>query len=356
MKKQHSLYSILWGLAFLLLSSCMNQQSERSVQLVVSNTSLHDLHGVVSGLSLQSVMDSLLVDEANSIAVLDEQGKPVMTQIFDNGQQKLLLFECSVLAEGESTYTLSASARVSASTDSNTLPIAHELRRLQQIRTQADTVRAHLATALYNWEINECTREADSLMRLLDVTLLGGRLYPYPASAPRNPWNYSQFSILAEGPLMCAYQLHYDTLRLAGDTLVEHRTLVMQRGSHLTIVRDLLENAGHQDTLQQLNQLAIALPCQLSDSLVVDQVHSYLAIEHHDSIATGLFVPSQTQSLRMADSRQSAFLLPFLPDSIMTYYVAHDLSSSSTPLTLPDLQQELMQMHDAPLNVRIVVH
>ena len=334
----------------------MNQQSARSVQLVVSNSSLHTLHGVVSGLSLQSVMDSLQTNDASSIAMLDEQGKPVTTQIFDNGQQKLLLFECSVLAEGESTYTLSASTTASASTDSHTLPIAHELRRLQQIRTQADTARAHLATAIYNWEINERTLVVDSLMRLLDVTLLGGRLYPYPASAPRNPWNYRQFSTLAEGPLMCVYQLHYDTLRIAGDTLVEHRTLVMQRGSHLTIVRDLLENAGHQDSLQQLDQLAIALPCLQSDSLVVDQALSNLAIEHRDSTATGLFVPSQTQSLRMADSRQAAFLLPFTPDSILTYYVAHDLSSSSTPLTLPNLQQELMQTHDAPLNVRIVVH
>lgn len=353
MRKRYFHQLALCAFMLLCLASCIEKQTVRNVQLIISNSSNHDKQGVVNGISLQAVMDSLQVREASSIAILDEQGQPVTTQLFDNGQQKLLLFECSVLANGESAYTLSTKAANQQPLPP--LPIAEQLRRLQQINIQADSARARLASAVYNWEINERTRQLDSILQLLDVSLLGGSLYPYPNSAPRNPWNYRKLDILSEGPLMCAYQLHYDTLRLAGDTLVEHRTLAMQRGSHITLVRDVMENAGHQDTLLLLNQLAIALPRQRTDSLIVRESLSYLILADADSGAKGLMVPGKSQSLTAADSRQVAFILPFTPDSVLTYFVANS-AIPAEPLSLTDAQQELSQMQDAPLRARIVVH
>ncbi len=353
MRKRYFHQLALCAFMLLCLASCIEKRSARNVQLIISNSSSHDKQGVVNGISLQAVLDSLQVSEASTIAILDEQGQPVTTQLFDNGQQKLLLFECSVLANGESTYTISTKA--DGYPQQPALPIAERLRSLQPIRIEADSARVLLASAVYNWEINERTRQLDSIMQLLDVSLLGGSLYPYPNSAPRNPWNYRKLDILSEGPLMCAYQLHYDTLRLAGDTLVEHRTLAMQRGSHMTLVRDVMENAGHLDSLLQLRQLAIALPRQRTDSLIVRESLSYLILADADTDARGLMVPGQVQSLSTADSRQAAFLLPFTPDSVLTYFVANS-AAPTEPFSLADVQQELSQMQDAPLSVRIVVH
>lgn len=358
MRVSHIFSAMLCTLAALLLGSCAEKRTDRVVHLVVSNENDYDVRNVVSGLSVQSVMDSLHATDASAILLTDAQGQPVQTQLFDNGEQRLLLFECSVLANGESTYTLSTTTAASdavACPAADPLPIAAELRRLQGIHAEADSARASLATALYNWEINERQHRLDSLMLSLDVSLLGGRLYPYPASSPRNPWSYRHLDVLAEGPLMCAYQLHYDTLRVAGDTLVEHRTLMMQHGSHITIVRDQMENVARHDTLLQLDQLAVTLPRHSSDSLVVREDLGYLALERLDSTAIGLFVPDATQALHLAESRQVAFLLPFAADTTFTYYVATSAPDSAV-LTLPKALQELQQMHDAPLRVRIVVH
>lgn len=319
-------------LSFLLLiqfclTACQLQTRNRIVQLIVSNDNDYDVNGVVNGISLQTVMDSLLTQDASSIQALDEQGRPVLTQIFDNGEQLLLLFECSALAHGESTYTLTANANQQSVT-TDILPIAAELRCQQDIQAQGD-----------------------SLVHLLDVSMLGGSLLPYPATTPRHPWNHVKLDVLAEGPLMCAYQLHYDTLYAVGDTLVEHRTLVMQRGSNLTIVRALLEEAAHLDTLRQLYQFAVTLPCQVSDSLIVDEAHDYLVIERNDTTALGLFVPDASQVYHQPDMRQEGFLLPFTPGKTLTWYVA-----SGHTLTLPSAQKQLLQMHDAPLSICIVVH
>lgn len=334
---------------FLFLTSCTTQSYEREVRIVVGNSNAYDLDSVVQGVSLSAVLDSLRTQDYSLLTLVDEQGRQVRTQLFDNGEQRLLLFECSVLAQGESSYTL----RQEAPLTDDQLAISTEISRGMALRRQLDELRQTIATA--RWDtVPMLQQQADSLTHLLDVSLLGGYAYLTPGASPRNPWQYRNLDILTEGPLMCAYQLTYDTLYIQSDTLVEHRTLAMQRGTDLTIVRQLMENAGHQDTLLQCSQLYAGLPCYSSDSLIVDESLSYLAIQHSDSTTTGIFAPQQAGSIRSLENRLAAFLLPMQPDSLLTYY---SLRSSSAPssLSLTKAQQELQRMHDAPLSVRLSV-
>lgn len=346
---------------FLFLTSCTTQSYEREVRIVVSNSNAYDLDSVVQGVSLSAVLDSLRTQDHNMLTLFDEQGRQVCTQLFDNGVQQLLLFECSVLAQGESSYTL----RQEAPLAEDKLAISAEISRGMALRRQLDELRQTIATA--RWDtVPMLQHQADSLTRLLDVSLLGGYAYPSTDALPRipaysstgsqsrNPWQYRKLDILSEGPLMCAYQLTYDTLYIQSDTLIEHRTLAMQRGTDLTIVRHLLENAGHLDTLLQCSQLYAGLPCYSSDSLIVDESLSYLAIQHSDSTTTGIFAPQQTGSMRSIENRLAAFLLPMQPDSLLTYYTLRP-SSAPSPLSLSKAQQELQRMHDAPLSVRLSV-
>lgn len=323
--------------AAVCLSSC-TKQTTRTVRLVVCNSNIYDVNGVVTGVSAQAVMDSLHIQDAHSIALFDEQGEPVATQLFDNGEQLLLAFECSVIAQGETTYTVRAG-------HTGTLPLLPEASHMHQLFEE---------------------QTVDSLRPLLDVSLLGGLINPYPAlttapaspltysSAPRNPWDYTHYDILAEGTLLCAYELHYDTLFVDGDSLLEHRTLLLQKGTPLTIVRDRFENVGRRDTLLQLKQLTVALNSLSSDSLLFDERRSFLAIQRADSSATGISFPEAQSLTKLAAAGQTGFLIPYQPDSVITFFVANN-SLKGDPQTFSKTLEELKKLQDPPLTTHIVI-
>lgn len=337
--------AIILCFSVILFNACDKKTTTRSVQVIISNTTDQDAVNVVMGVSLQAAADSLEVSDSEPIIVLDDRGSQVATQVFDNGQQKLLLFECSVIANGECAYKLQTGTPLIG----EVLSVANEIDRTKNIRMQIDSIR----NDKNNKSEESKAHLTDSLVHLLDATLLGGRV-SLPSTA-RAPWNYSQLNTISEGTLMCAYQLKYDTLYVAGDTLVENRTLVMQRGSCITIVRDLFENAGRHDTLIQSKSLNIGLPVAKGDSLVLKDSLSYLAIQHNDSVSTGICVPNQQQFLRLADNHLAAFQLSFLPDSILTYYVVSDKANGTSPLTLQRVESELQQLHNPGMTARIIV-
>lgn len=322
------------------LSSC-TKQTTRTVHLVVCNSNSYDVSGVVTGVSAQTVMDSLRIKDAQSITLFDEQGKPVVTQLFDNGEQLLLLFECSVIAQGEQDYTVQSGRPVSNPSLHDgvpSLPVASQMRR---------------------W-VKE--QETDSLRALLDITLLGGSITPSSDTSMPTPWDYKRFEVLAEGPLLCAYRLHYDTLLVNNDTLIEHRTLVMQQGTPLTIVRDCFENAGHQDTLLLFNQLDVKMPCSLTDSLVVRPQEAFMVIQRADSSALGLSVLTSDSGLGVQRPAEvipthlgySGFSLPCQPDSTVTIFVASTCQPGDTT-AFNRIYETLQRLPDPPLTTRIVI-
>ena len=93
-------------MALAVLSACQ-QKKGHNVTIVVTNPTDRDIAGVIEGVPLKAVLDSLGVNEGTAIKLTDEMGKPVATQIFNNGQEDLLLFECNTLANGESSYYVS---------------------------------------------------------------------------------------------------------------------------------------------------------------------------------------------------------------------------------------------------------
>lgn len=320
--------------AAVCLSSC-TKQTTRTVRLVVCNSNNYDVNGVVAGVSAQAVMDSLHIHDAQSIALFDEQGKPVVTQLFDNGEQLLLAFECSVLAQGEQAYTV----QVGHPVDSPLLPIAEEMNRW--VKEQA----------------------VDSLRPLLDIMTLGGSISPSANTSMPSPWDYKRFEVLAEGPLLCAYRLHYDTLLVNNDTLIEHRTLVMQQGTPLTIVRTYFENAGHQDTLLLFRQLAVKVPRRLADRMTTHPQESLKVVVRADSTVFGLRVQVPTLGVRNQQPAEeisenildfSGYYLPCQPDSTVTFFVASS-SQPGDPSAFNRIFEALQRLPDPPLTTRIVV-
>lgn len=317
------LHTLLWLLLILWLPSC-TQQTTRTVRLVVCNSNNYDVSGVVTGISVQAVLDSLHIKNTQTITLHDDQGNPVPTQLFDNGEQMLLLFECSVLAEGETAYTVQEGAPFTG----QKLSIAQKMR--QWFEEQKD----------------------DSTRQLLDVTLLGGSISP--DASIRNPWNYQRSEVLSEGALLCGYRLHYDTLFINNDTLLEHRTLIMQKGTPLTIVITQFENAGRQDTLLLFHQLAVKVPCHTSDSLMFNTKQSYMAIQRPDNSALGLYALHSDEAEMITEPGHAGFHIPCHTDSTITLMVASPSMSDDT-LSLSRTLAELQHLQDPALITRIVV-
>ena len=97
---------IILAIALAVFSACQ-QKNGHDVTIVVTNPTDRDIAGVIEGVPLKAVLDSLGVKEGTSIKLTDEMGKPVATQIFNNGNEDLLLFETNTLANGESSYFVS---------------------------------------------------------------------------------------------------------------------------------------------------------------------------------------------------------------------------------------------------------
>lgn len=389
----------------LLLTACTQQQGERIVSLVVSNPTQHDAMGVVDGISLNAICDSLGVTPDVPLTVLDEDGKPVCTQIFDNGTEKLLLFESHTLANGESSYTVKAG--VPDSTFAPSVFVKHYPRRKDDLtwENESSIWRAYgpnlkdtdehaygydiwcknttrLVTEERYWKFFRGWEMADSLNALelraqadstvramtfhenhgdgLDAysvgpTLGGGTSALFPNGRIAYPWSWRSHKILAEGPLLAAFELTYDTTYVAGDTLVEHRTIVTQKGTRYNIV-----NVSYEGLTQTLPIVAGIVFHGEADSVRLSTAGHYICYSDPSDrkessegrVLVGIYSPTLTQT-----SLEQGHLLAiseYTPGETFTYYMGAGWSRGDCP-SLDVMTAELQQMSDKPRQVRIVV-
>lgn len=389
----------------LSLHSCTQQQGERVVTLIVSNPAGHDAMGVVNGVSLAAVCDSLGIHAGTSLTVLDPNGKPVCTQVFNNGQEDLLLFETNTLANGESSYTVCVGAPDSVFAPSvfvkqyprrkddlaweNESGIwrayGPELRATDEHAYGYDiwckNTRRLVAEERYwkffrGYEIADSLHaldlhaQADSTVRAMTFhenhgdgldaysvgpTLGGGTAALYPNGQIAYPWSYRDCKILADGPLLAAFTLTYDTTFVAGDTLVEHRAIVTQKGTRFNLI-----NVQYEGLKQSLPVVAGIAFHGDPDSIRVSTARKYICYSDPSDrpgspegrILVGIYSPTLTQA-----SLEQGHLLAisnYTPGSTFTYYMGSGWSLGDCP-SLDAMESELRQMAEAPRSVRIVV-
>lgn len=391
--------------AALLLTACTQQQGERVVSLVVSNPTQLDAMGVVDGISLKAVCDSLGVEADTPLTLLDENGQVVCTQLFNNGQEDLLLFESHTLADGESSYTVKVGAP--DTTFAPSVFVKHYPRRKDDLtwenessiwraygpELKATDERAYgydiwcknttrLVTEeryqkfFRGWEMAdslnalELHAQADSTVRAMTFhenhgdgldaysvgqTLGGGTAAIVADGRVAYPWSWRSHEILADGPLLAAFRLNYDTTYVAGDTLVEHRTIVTQKGTRFNIVSVSYEGLTRPQTITA----GIAFHGE-PDSVRLSTTGKYICYsdpsDRHESsegrVLVGIYSPTLTQT-----SLELGHLMAYSqynPGDTFTYYMGSGWSRGDCP-SLDAMEQELKQMSDAPRTVRIVV-
>lgn len=400
-----NLVTSLFFSSALLLSSCSQQQGSRVVTLIVSNTSQHDALGVVDGVSLSAVCDSLGVVPGTPLTVRNEEGRVVCTQVFNNGSHDLLLFESHTLANGESSYTVSVGAP--DSTFQPSVFVKQYPRRKDDLawENESSIWRAYgpelKATdeRAYGYDIwckntkrlvtDERYRKffrgyeiADSLRALgldhqadstihamtfhenhgdgLDAysvgpTLGGGTAALYPSGRIAYPWSYRSHQILADGPLLAAFSLTYDTTYVAGDTLVEHRTIVTQKGTRYNII-----NVSYDGLTQELPiVVGIALHSD-ADSARLNTEGRYICYsdpsDRCDSsegrVLVGVYAP--TLHATAIEHGHVLGISTYRPGDVFTYYMGSGWSLGDCP-SLDVMERELQLMADAPRTVRILV-
>lgn len=389
----------------LLLGACTQQQGDRVVTLVVSNTTPHDAIGVVDGIRLEAVCDSLGTDLNTPLTVSDENGRPVCTQIFDNGQERLLLFETSTLANGESSYTVSIGQpdtvfepsvfvkQYPRRKDDLAWENESSIWRAYGPELKATDERAYgydiwckntkrLVTEERYWKFFRGYEIADSLHALelhaqadstvkamtfhenhgdgLDTysvgpTLGGGTSALLPNGHIAYPWSYRSYQILADGPLLAAFTLTYDTTFVAGDTIVEHRTIVTQKGTRYNII-----NVQYEGLTQDMPVAAGIVYHGEPDSTRLSTEGKYICYsdpsDRKDSsegrVLVGLYSP--TLSHTSLEQGHLLAISDYKPGDTFTYYMGSGWSRGDCP-SLAVMESELRQMSEAPRTVRIVV-
>ena len=402
-------YQVLALAAMLMLCACQ-QQVTRTVTLVVSNPTDHDISGVVDGIRLQPVLDSLGVEASTPIRLTDELGKPVVTQIFDDGMEKLLLFESSTLANGESTYYVSVGFDSLAQAAQPAVMMKHYPQRKDDFmwenesgiwraygpELQASGERAfgydiwvkntkelvsdkRMLDALRNWAIADSLRalgepwllsRADSIGEStsfhrdhgngMDCYAVGPTLGGGTAALVNDgqlvlPWAWKSHRILANGPLLAAVELDYDTLYVGTDTVMEHRTIVTQKGTRFNIIRVRYEG------LSAPHEIAVGLAYHADDdSIRLNTPLKYMAYSDPTDqpaldpgrVEIGVYVPTLKRT-----ALELGHLLcyaDYQPGETFTYYMGSGWSKGDCP-SLEAMERELKLLGETERTTRIVV-
>jgi len=406
--KKYTLY-ILIALGF-VLSACQ-KQAQRQVTLVVSNDTDHDIEGVVDGVPLQALLDSLNVSDGTQLTIKDELGQPVMTQVYKDGDTQLLLFETSTLAHGESIYYVTTGQD---SVQANTTPavfLKHYPQRKDDLlwenessmwRAYGPELRAtgerafgydiwckntkemigdrRMVNAVDNWA------KADSLRRLdradllpladsiaestnfhhdhgdgMDCYAVGPTLGGGTAALLNEagqivyPWSWKSHKILANGPLLAAVRLDYDTLFVGTDTVMEHRTIVTQKGTRFNII-----NVEYEGLTQQ-HEIAVGIVYHSwDDSIHFDLANKYMAYSdptdqperNPGRVIIGAYVPTMTRTA--LEQGHLMCIGNYKPGETFTYYLGSGWSKGDCP-SLSAMEQELKEIQEPARTVRIVM-
>lgn len=393
----------------LTLSACQ-KQAPRQVTLVVSNETDHDIAGVIDGVPLQAVLDSLRVPAGTPLTIRDELGKSVTTQIFDDGATQLLLFETNTLAHGESIYYLSIGHDSIQEATSSAVSIKHYPQRKDDLLWENESAmwRAYgpelqtsgerafgydiwckntkqligdtrMLNALANWERADSLRklEQPELLAIADSigestnfhhdhgdgmdcyavgpTLGGGTAALLNDGQIVFPWAWKRHKILANGPLLAAVRLDYDTLYVGADTVFEHRTIITQKGTRFNII-----NVEYEGLTTQ-HEIAVGIAYHSSDdSIRFNIANKYMAYadptdqpeRNPGRVLIGTYVPSMTRT-----ALEQGHLLcigRYQPGETFTYYLGSGWSKGDCP-SLSTMEKELKQMQEPARTVRIVV-
>lgn len=367
--------SIILAMALAVFSACQ-QKNGHDVTIVVTNPTDRDIAGVIEGVPLKAVFDSLGVKEGTSIKLTDEMGKLVPTQIFNNGNEDLLLFETNTLANGESSYFVSVRK---ASDPVLTVPSAVFIKHYPQRKDdlcwenessiwraygpelQATNERAfgydiwckntkemlcdeRMLTALRGWAIRDSLHAlgehhlADSIGHAgsfhedhgkgMDCYAVGPTLGGGTAALLNDeggivfPWAWKTHKILANGPLLGAVRLDYDTTVVAGDTVIEHRTIITQKGSRFNIINVEYEGAT------RAHDIAVGIAFHGDeDSVRLDKGNKYIAYSDPTDqpgrdpgrVLIGAYVPTLTRTA--LEQGHLLGIAKYKPGETFTYYM-----------------------------------
>ena len=399
---------ILPILCLTALTACQ-QRGQSHVFVIVSNNTQHDAMNVVDGVPLQALLDSLGAPADATIRLTDEQGQPVCTQIFDNGTEELLLFESCTLAGGESRYTATiASSQDAAVADSSAVYVGLFPKRKDDLtwenessiwRAYGPTLQASGERA-FGYDIwckstkRSVTEEryykffrgyelADSLHALgLDAaadstvhamtfhidhgdgmdcyavgpTLGGGTAALLsPEGGIIYPWAWRSHQILANGPLLAAFKLDYDTLLVGNDTVFEHRTIVTQKGTRFNII-----NVTY-DGLSSPHDIAVGIVYHdWPDSVRLDDKGRYIAYSDPSDqpgndpgrVLVGAYIPTLQRTA--LEQGHLLGIAHYTPGDTFTYYMGSGWSKGDCP-SLEQMCSELQQLSEAPRSTRIMV-
>lgn len=406
MTNRHLYIILALGLS---LSACQ-KQTERQVTLVVSNDTDFDATGVIDGISLQAVLDSLKVPSGTPITLIDEYGKTVATQMFNVGEQTLLLFETNTLARGESSYYVKTATGQDTSVVTPAVFVKHYPQRKDDLlwenesaiwraygpELQASGERAfgydiwcknttemigdsRMLNALNNWDKADSLRkleqpelfhQADSIGESTNFhhdhgdgmdcyavgpTLGGGTAALLNEEKIIYPWAWKKAEILANGPLLAAIKLDYDTLFIGADTVIEHRTIVTQKGTRFNIIN--VEYEG----LKTPREVAVGIAYHGSeDSVRLNAPEKYIVYSDPTDqperdpgrVLIGAYVPTMTRTA--FEQGHLLGIANYKPGETFTYYMGSGWSKGDCP-SFSVMEEELRQMNEPARTVRIIM-
>ena len=367
------------------------------------------MQGVVSGIPLAPVLDSLGVSAGTPLKLTDEMGRHVTTQIFNNGEQDVLLFESNTLANGESSYYVSVRKPSDPTyTDSSAVFIKHYPQRKDDLcwenessiwraygpELQATNERAfgydiwcknskellcddRMLTALRGWAMRDSLHEigqhalADSIGHAgsfhedhgkgmdcyaVGPTLGGGTAALLNEGAIVFPWAWKKHTILANGPLVAAVRLDYDTIYVGTDTVMEHRTIITQKGTRFNIIN------VEYDGLSAEHEIAVGIAFHGDeDSVRLSKDYKYIAYSDPTDqpardpgrVLIGAYIPTLTRTA--LEQGHLLGIAKYKPHEVFTYYMGSGWSKGDCP-SLSAMTRELKQLGgEEPESVRIVV-
>lgn len=404
--KQYILYIIALGLT---LSACQ-KQTQRQVALIVSNETDRDISGVIDGVPLQAILDSLKVPAGTPLTIKDELGQSVTTQIFEDGATQVLLFETSTLAHGESIYYVSIGKDSLQEQAEPAVFVRQYPQRKDDLlwenesamwRAYGPTLQAsgerafgydiwckntkemigdrRMLIALANWSKADSLRalEQPELLPMADSiaestnfhhdhgdgmdcyavgpTLGGGTAALLNDGLIVYPWAWKRHKILANGPLLSAVRLDYDTLYVGSDTVMEHRTIIAQKGTRFNIV-----NVSY-DGLTQPHEIAVGIVYHSwDDSIKFNLANKYMAYSdptdqperNPGRVLIGAYVPTMTRTA--LEQGHLMCISNYKPGETFTYYLGSGWSKGDCP-SLSAMEKELKQLQEPARTVRIVV-
>jgi len=404
-------FTIIMASALGLVLSACHSETSRQVTIVVENNCNQMAEGVIDAVPLQALLDSLNVPAGTPLTLTDETGKHIVTQIFNDGQQDLLLFETCTLANSESLYFVTIGQDTAQCSVSPAVFIKHYPRRKDDLLWENESalwraygpelqrsgerafgydvwckntssligdhrMMKHLddhaqADSLYRLELPELVPIADSLRAnstfhrdhgdgmdcyAVGATLGGGTSALLNDGAIVYPWAWKSHKILANGPLLAAVRLDYDTLYVGSDTVMEHRTIITQKGTRFNIIN------VEYDGLSSPHEVAVGIVFHgTEDSVRLDVRNKFIAYSdptdqpdlNPGRVLIGAYIPNMTRTA--LEQGHALGIAHYTPGQTFTYFMGSGWSKGDCS-SLDAMTKELKELGEEPRTVRILTH